>query len=34
MINHYTRKLGDQKKAIFLLMELKCTAYQKEQNNS
>ena len=29
-----TRKLGDQKKAIVLLMVLKCAAYQKEQNNS
>ena len=30
----YLRKLGDQKKAIVLLMVLKCAAYQKEQNNS
>ena len=29
MINHYTRKLGGQKKAIVLLMVLKCAAYQK-----
>ena len=28
MINRYTRKLGGQKKAIVLLIVLKCAAYQ------